>query len=122
LIFRSLEFLERMEEAYAVADLALCRGGATTVAELAVSALPSIVVPYPYHRDRQQERHGRVFERAGAAVVMPDERVTAERVAATADELLGDDERLKKMGTAARSLARPDAARLLAELVRSASR
>ena len=68
--------MDAMVLAYAVADLALCRGGATTVAELGVVGLPSIVVPYPHHRDRQQERHGRVLERAGAAVVLPDEDTT----------------------------------------------
>lgn len=116
-ILRSVDFVERMEEAYAVADLVLCRGGASTVAELAIAGLPSIIVPYPHHRDRQQERHARVFERAGAAIVMADAGVNPYSVAESADVLLADPDRLARMGTAARTLARPDAARACADLI-----
>lgn len=117
LVFRRVDFVERMVEAYAVADLALCRGGATTVAELSVMGVPSIVVPYPYHRDRQQERQARVLERAGAAMILADRDATATAVAARAASLLEDPDRLQAMGAAARKLARPDAAARLAQLV-----
>lgn len=122
LVFRQVDFVDRMVEAYAVADLALCRGGATTIAELAVMRLPSIIVPYPHHRDRQQERQGRVLERAGAAKVLADADTTAARVAADADALLGDREKLERMSAAAGSLARPDAAGRLAALVEESAR
>jgi UDP-N-acetylglucosamine--N-acetylmuramyl-(pentapeptide) pyrophosphoryl-undecaprenol N-acetylglucosamine transferase len=121
LIFRSVGFVERMEEAYAVADLVLSRGGANTVAELAIAGRPSIIVPYPHHRDRQQERHGRVMERAGAAMVMQDAAVTPRSIAQAADEMLSSDARLRDMGAAARTLAHPDAAREMAKLVREAA-
>lgn len=121
LIYRVLGYVDEMVLAYAVADLALCRGGATTVAELGVVGLPSIVVPYPYHRDRQQERHGRVLERAGAAIVLPDQDTTQERVAETAGELLADDGRLKDMREGALGVGRPKAAAALAQLVREAA-
>ncbi|MGH2694012.1 MAG: undecaprenyldiphospho-muramoylpentapeptide beta-N-acetylglucosaminyltransferase [Actinomycetota bacterium] len=117
LVYRAVPFAERMVEAYAVADLAVCRGGATTVAELCVVGLPAIIVPYPFHRDRQQERHGRILEEAGAAIVLPDGDATGERVAAEADRLLEDGPRLKRMSEAARLRARPDAAARLASLV-----
>ena len=117
LIYRRVDFVERMVEAYAVADLALCRGGATTVAELAAMSLPAIIVPYPHHRDRQQERQGRVLERAGGARILADVDTTAARVAREADDLLGRPDILEKMREAAGSLARPDAARDLARLV-----
>ncbi|MDQ4057682.1 MAG: undecaprenyldiphospho-muramoylpentapeptide beta-N-acetylglucosaminyltransferase, partial [Actinomycetota bacterium] len=81
LIYRVVDYVDDMVSAYAVADLALCRGGATTVAELGAVGLPAIVVPYPHHRDRQQERHGRVLERAGAAVVLLDDATTPAAVA-----------------------------------------
>ena len=118
-IYRVVDFVDQMPQAYAVADLALCRGGATTLAELALVRLPAIVVPYPYHRDRQQERQARVAERAGAAVVLDDAATTASSVAALASELLGDQARLDDMGTRFGSLARPDAAQRLADVVRS---
>ncbi|HWL64725.1 MAG TPA: undecaprenyldiphospho-muramoylpentapeptide beta-N-acetylglucosaminyltransferase [Actinomycetota bacterium] len=121
LLWRSVGYVEGMEEAYAVADLALCRGGATTVAEIAVAALPAMIVPYPYHRDRQQERHATVFAREGAAVVLADRDTTAEEVARVADDLLSDPVTLKAMGDSARSLARPSAAKDLADLVRAAA-
>ncbi|MCA1704534.1 MAG: UDP-N-acetylglucosamine--N-acetylmuramyl-(pentapeptide) pyrophosphoryl-undecaprenol N-acetylglucosamine transferase, partial [Actinobacteria bacterium] len=60
--YHRVEYTQHMAEAYAVADLALCRGGATTVAELGAVGLPAIIVPYPHHRDRQQERHAQVLE------------------------------------------------------------
>lgn len=117
LIYRRISFVERMVEAYAVADLALCRGGATTIAEIAAMGLPAIIVPYPHHRDRQQERQGRVLENAGGAVLLADAETTTERVAREADRLLGEPEALDRMSSAARSLARPNAAADLARLV-----
>lgn len=114
--YHRVTYTDAMTEAYAVADVAICRGGATTVAELAVAGLPSVIVPYPYHRDRQQERHGRVLEAAGAAVVVSDRDASAERLGTTIEELLASD-RLPSMAASARVLARPDAAELLARLV-----
>lgn len=122
LIYRLVPYVEEMVEAYAVADLALCRGGATTVAELCVFGVPSIIVPYPFHRDRQQERHGRVLEKHGAARVLPDADTRAETVARLTEELLGDDEALASMGRSARSLGRPGAARALADVVHEVAR
>ena len=121
-IYRVVDFVEDMTKAYAVADLALCRGGATTLAELALVGLPAIVVPYPHHRDRQQERQARVAERAGAAVVLDDAATNPTSVASLADDLLMDHARLTAMGTSFGSLARPDAAVRLAEVVRSVAR
>ncbi len=121
-IYRVVEFVDHMAQAYAVADLALCRGGATTLAELAVVGLPGIVVPYPHHRDRQQERQARVAEKAGAVVVIDDSTTTPGSVAALCDELLSDDAKLKEMSSRFLALARPDAAQRLAEVVREVAR
>jgi len=118
LIYRTVPYVQRMVEAYAVADVAVCRGGASTVAELTAVGLPAIIVPYPYHRDRQQERHARVLEAAGAAVVLSDEDTTSDVLAAELDALLADRARLDGMAGAARSLGKPDAAQALADLVR----
>ena len=121
LIYRLVDFVERMVGAYAVADLALCRGGASTVAELTVVGLPAVIVPYPYHRDRQQERHAEVLSRAGAAIVLPDAETTTARVARVAEELLDDGERLGRMRRAALACGRPRAAEDLAAVVREAA-
>jgi UDP-N-acetylglucosamine--N-acetylmuramyl-(pentapeptide) pyrophosphoryl-undecaprenol N-acetylglucosamine transferase len=119
LIYRTVAYVDRMIEAYAAADLAVCRGGASTVAELTVAGVPSIVVPYPHHRDRQQERHARVLEAAGAAEVLLDQDTTTETLASRIDQLLSDPGRLDAMRAAARSLGRPTAAADLAKIVRT---
>jgi UDP-N-acetylglucosamine--N-acetylmuramyl-(pentapeptide) pyrophosphoryl-undecaprenol N-acetylglucosamine transferase len=122
LIYRVVPRIERMVEAYALADLALCRGGATTVSELAVTGVPAIIVPYPYHRDHQQERHARVLEAEGAARVLLDHEATGHKVGDVAAELLDDAESLGKMRAAALAFARPDAAERLASVVAGACR
>lgn len=115
--YHRVEYTKEMTEVYAVADVGVCRAGATTVAELGAVGLPTVLVPYPFHRDRQQQRHAELLERAGAAVVVPDAEATPEKLASTVESLLEAD-RLGKMAAAARSLARPDAAFRVAELVR----
>ncbi|MBA2272586.1 MAG: undecaprenyldiphospho-muramoylpentapeptide beta-N-acetylglucosaminyltransferase [Actinobacteria bacterium] len=122
LIYRVIDYLDGMLEAYAVADLALCRGGASTVAELTAVGLPSIIVPYPHHRDRQQERHARVLEDAGAAAMLPDAETTTERVAAEVERLFTDRAALLSMGIESAHLGHPDAARRLARLVAESAR
>jgi UDP-N-acetylglucosamine--N-acetylmuramyl-(pentapeptide) pyrophosphoryl-undecaprenol N-acetylglucosamine transferase len=122
LLYRVVEYVDDMSTAYAVADLALCRGGATTVAELGVTGVPSIIVPYPYHRDRQQERHGRALERVGAAVVVDDASMTTTTLASIAGELLEDDAKLDEMRTAAKEFGRPDAAERVATLLKEVAR
>ena len=119
LIYRTVPYVDRMIEAYAVADVAVCRGGASTVAELTVVGVPSVIVPYPYHRDRQQERHGRVLEAAGAAIVLADVEATPERLAGLLDPLLADETKRDEMRAAATGLGRPAAARELAAIVRT---
>lgn len=114
--YHRVEYTSAMAPVYAVADVGICRGGATTVAELAAVGLPSVIVPYPHHRDRQQERHGAILADAGAAVVVPDAQATTERLGAEVERLL-DGPTLAQMAAAARRLGRPDAARHLATLV-----
>lgn len=122
LLYRVVPYVEAMGEAYSVADIALCRGGATTVAELCVTGVPSVIVPYPYHRDKQQERHGHVLERAGAAIVLDDAETNTDSVAELIGKALTDDERLGSMRSAALALGRPEAAAHVARLVREVIR
>ena len=122
LVLRSVPYVEDMSEAYALADLALCRGGASTIAELTVAGVPAVIVPYPYHRDRQQERQSRVLESAGAALLLPDGATTAEKVAAIADEIFDDAGKLAAMRRASAELGRPEAAQELARVVGEVAR
>ncbi len=109
-----LEYCDRMDLAYAAADLAVCRGGASTVAELAATATPAVILPYPYHKDQQQRFNAEPLARVGAAIVCQDARKASLNAAAlrrTLVPILGDLRRLDRMHAAAESLARPNAAR-----------
>jgi UDP-N-acetylglucosamine--N-acetylmuramyl-(pentapeptide) pyrophosphoryl-undecaprenol N-acetylglucosamine transferase len=118
---RALAFLERMELAYALADLVVCRAGANSVAELAVCGLPSVLVPYPYATARHQDANARALQRAGAAAVVLDEALTGPLLASRIRELLGDAGRLRQMGERASAWGRPDAAGALARVVAEAA-
>jgi UDP-N-acetylglucosamine--N-acetylmuramyl-(pentapeptide) pyrophosphoryl-undecaprenol N-acetylglucosamine transferase len=110
-------FLERMELAYAVADLVVARSGATTVAELAVCGIPSVLVPYPYATGRHQEANARALQRAGGASVLLDDELDGTVLAERISWMLEDGERLARMGERARRWSRPDAADALARVV-----
>jgi UDP-N-acetylglucosamine--N-acetylmuramyl-(pentapeptide) pyrophosphoryl-undecaprenol N-acetylglucosamine transferase len=117
LLIRSLPFLDRMELAYAAADLVVCRAGATTVAELTACGLPSLLIPYPYATARHQEANARSLQRAGAASVMLDDELTPEELAERIEGVIDHRERLEAMAARARAVGRPDAAQRLADLV-----
>ncbi len=113
---RVVEFIGDMREAYCWADLVLCRAGAMTIAELAAVGVPSILVPFPYAVDDHQTRNARYLADADAAVLVPQEKLTAVFLAALLKDLAEARERLLKMAVAARRLALPDATRRVAEL------
>ena len=107
-------FIEDMAQAYAWADLAVCRAGALTLAELAAAGLGAILVPYPHAVDDHQTRNGNVLVQAGAALLLPEATLGAADLAARLGELLADRARLLGMAQAARTLARPQAAARIA--------
>jgi UDP-N-acetylglucosamine--N-acetylmuramyl-(pentapeptide) pyrophosphoryl-undecaprenol N-acetylglucosamine transferase len=108
-----------MPSRYRAADLALCRSGALTVAELAMAGLPALLVPYPYAADDHQRANALALERAGAARVLPSDALAGGDVArAIADAFARPDE-LARMAERAAGLARPDAAeQIVAECAR----
>ena len=112
-----LPYEDRMPELYAATSIAVCRAGATTVAELAAAGVPSILVPLPGAPGDHQTRNAQALVDAGAAVLVPDAECTGERLAAELEPLLADPARLEAMAAAARTLARPQAADDLAQLV-----
>jgi UDP-N-acetylglucosamine--N-acetylmuramyl-(pentapeptide) pyrophosphoryl-undecaprenol N-acetylglucosamine transferase len=113
-VVRCVGFIDRMDLAYAAADVAVCRAGAGTVAELAAAGLPSILVPYPHATGDHQMLNAQPLIEAGAAVVLPDAEADAETIGGVAEVLLRDEQRLARMGAAAIGLARPRAADELA--------
>ena len=99
-----------MDRMFGAADLVICRGGGTTVAELAAAGRPAIIVPYPHHRDRQQLRNAEVLARVGAAIVVEESALTAAGLAERIGGLFADRARLVAMGRAARHLCAVDPA------------
>ena len=121
LIVRSLAFLDRMELAYAVADMAVARAGAMTIAELTACGIPAVLVPYPYATGRHQDANAHSVERAGGAVVLMDDQTDGVSVTAQIERLLGAPDRLLAMARGARSFGRPDASAALASLILGAA-
>lgn len=107
-------FVEDMAEAYAWADLAVCRAGAMTVSELSAAALPAILVPYPHAIDDHQTHNARYLADAGAAVLLPQTELTPDRLATEIAALIGDPDRLAAMSAKAAALAKPEAAQTVA--------
>jgi UDP-N-acetylglucosamine--N-acetylmuramyl-(pentapeptide) pyrophosphoryl-undecaprenol N-acetylglucosamine transferase len=105
-----LGFTEAMEDLYAQADVVLARAGATTMAELAAFALPSVLVPYPHAADNHQVENAKVYVGRGAAWMMTQQQIELERLAQRLADAVLQPERRRKMAMAAQSLAAPRAA------------
>ncbi|MFD7198794.1 glycosyltransferase [Streptomyces sp. NPDC059893] len=116
-VAQAVPYLDRMDLAYAVADLVVCRAGSATVAELATTGVPAVLVPYPHAPGDHQTHNARVLSDAGAAHLVPDGETTAERLAALVEPLLADPSRLAAMGSAADPGNHAHAADLLAAKV-----
>jgi UDP-N-acetylglucosamine--N-acetylmuramyl-(pentapeptide) pyrophosphoryl-undecaprenol N-acetylglucosamine transferase len=113
-------YVERMDLAYAAADLVVCRAGANTVTEVAAVGLPAVFVPLPIGNG-EQALNARPVVDAGGGLLVDDAALTAEWVAATVPDLLRDVDRLAVMGRAAAGTIRRDAAERLARLVLDAA-
>ena len=110
-------FFRDMAARLSQAHLVVGRAGASTCAELAVAALPSVLIPLRIATDDHQTLNARALTDVGAAVVIPEDEVTVESLTAAIQPLLADPARLAAMSAAAKSVAIPDAAKRLADLV-----
>jgi UDP-N-acetylglucosamine--N-acetylmuramyl-(pentapeptide) pyrophosphoryl-undecaprenol N-acetylglucosamine transferase len=122
LAVRVVPFVDRMDLAYAAADLVLSRAGASTIAELTAAGVPAVLVPLHRATAGHQAANARVAAGAGGAVIVEDSDLGGPALAATVAALLADPERLAAMGCAMRELGRPDAAEELAAVVFDAAR
>jgi UDP-N-acetylglucosamine--N-acetylmuramyl-(pentapeptide) pyrophosphoryl-undecaprenol N-acetylglucosamine transferase len=116
------EYLDLAEfaQALAAADLVVARAGGSLF-EVAAHGRPAILVPYPHAAADHQAANARWMEQGGAAVVVPDGELSAARLARETAALLADPQRMRAMAAAARRLARPDAAEVVAgELLEAA--
>ncbi|MBI3522900.1 MAG: undecaprenyldiphospho-muramoylpentapeptide beta-N-acetylglucosaminyltransferase [Betaproteobacteria bacterium] len=112
-------FIEDMAGAYEWADLVICRAGALTIAELAAVGVASILVPFPHAVDDHQTANARFLANAGAAIVLPENELTAEKLALLRKL---SREQLLQMAEKARALAKPDATAVVAEICMEATR
>jgi UDP-N-acetylglucosamine--N-acetylmuramyl-(pentapeptide) pyrophosphoryl-undecaprenol N-acetylglucosamine transferase len=109
-------FIEDMPGAFARADLLLCRSGASTVAEITAAGKPAVFVPFPRAADDHQTRNAEALCAAGAAVLLPESRLTPATLADELCSLFADRKRLAVMSESARRLAHPNAASEIAEI------
>jgi UDP-N-acetylglucosamine--N-acetylmuramyl-(pentapeptide) pyrophosphoryl-undecaprenol N-acetylglucosamine transferase len=107
-------FLDDMANQYAQADVVICRAGALTIAELAAAGVASVLVPFPFAVDDHQTHNARFLSEHGAAILLPQKELSAEKLAQLLQEL--DREKLLAMAQAARGLAKPDATRHVAQV------
>ncbi len=120
LIYITVEYENRMPELLAAADVAVCRAGASTTAELAVAGLPSILVPLPGAPRDHQTANTAELVAAGGAVLLPDAELSAQSLDGALAPLLDEGIRAR-MAAAAASVGRPDAAERVAELLLGAA-
>ncbi len=107
-------FLDDMAQQYANADVVICRAGALTIAELAAAGVASVLIPFPFAVDDHQTYNARFLSEQGAAVLLPQKELSAEKLAQLLRELSRD--KLLAMAQAARKLAKPEATQAVATI------
>lgn len=112
-----VRYLDRIDHAYAAADIAICRSGAATVTELAAVGLPSVLVPLPSHEHDEQTHNAAPLVAAGGALLVRDDQATADVVGPLVEARLHDPSALAAMAAGAAGGVRPDGAAELARWV-----
>jgi UDP-N-acetylglucosamine--N-acetylmuramyl-(pentapeptide) pyrophosphoryl-undecaprenol N-acetylglucosamine transferase len=120
--WRVQAFLEDMPRQFAMSDLILARSGASTVAELAASGKPSLLVPFPQAADDHQRKNAEVLAEGRAAMMLLEQEMTADRLLTALYGLLSDRNKLQEMAVCARTFAHPQAAARIAEMVAGLSK
>ncbi len=112
-------FIHDMASVYSSCDLALCRAGATSMAELSSAGIPAVYIPFPYAAHDHQTENAMAMQKAGGGICLPQEKAVhmaeSGELPAMLKELIFDDARLDAMKKGARSLAHPDAAAAVAD-------
>ncbi len=120
--FELRTYEEQMARVYSAAAVVVCRAGAITVAELAVTGVPALLVPLPNAPHDHQTRNAEALATLGGAALVPDAELDGERLDAELRRLLDDPKLLEQMGLAGRAIARSDAAARVADMVEEAAR
>ncbi|MBD3384255.1 undecaprenyldiphospho-muramoylpentapeptide beta-N-acetylglucosaminyltransferase [candidate division KSB1 bacterium] len=114
---RLYPYIDEMDKAYAAGDLAICRAGALTLAELALCRLPAVLIPLKIAAENHQEYNARVMEKHNAAVVITEAELNSNLVYNTIIALIQDQDRLRKMRAALKEMARPDAGEKIVDVI-----
>jgi UDP-N-acetylglucosamine--N-acetylmuramyl-(pentapeptide) pyrophosphoryl-undecaprenol N-acetylglucosamine transferase len=115
-----IDFTPAMADIWAVADIAISRSGASSCAELTATGVPSLLFPYPFHKDMHQRANAKVLAGAGAAILLDDEKdrkKNADKLRPAVESLLYDVDKRRAMSEAARKIGKPDAAENVAHLI-----
>ncbi len=110
-------YLYDMERAYALADLVICRAGATSIAEISAYGLPAILIPYPLATHNHQEYNARLLEKEGAALMVLDKDLSGERLAKILLNLMQDERQLERMSQKVREFSKPDSAKKIVDFI-----
>lgn len=110
-------FIDNMPQAFAEADLLVCRAGASTVAEVTAAGKPAIFIPFPQAADDHQRRNAEAIAEGGAAMLIAQSELTPQRLAQAISELMSDRKRLQEMSARARALSHADAAGRVGRMV-----
>ena len=109
-------YVDHHDDAYAWADLVICRAGAITVAELCIAGLGAIFIPYPHAVDDHQTANASALVNAGAALMIDEKNLTTEKLALALKDLLENRVKIKAFADAASAFAKPQAAQDVAKV------
>ena len=116
-----IDYCDDMASLWAVTDVAIARAGASTCAELTACGVPSILLPYPYHKDMHQRHNAEELVKVGAAETVEDAkdaRLNAKAIQKVLESLLYDEAKRSKMARAAQAAGKPEAAdKIAAEIL-----
>ena len=119
---RVVPYLDPIVDEIAAADLVVSRAGAMTIGELAAVGRAAILVPFAAATNNHQELNARVVEKAGGAVVITESQLSPERLGLAIAEIVNDPDRAARMGTAAKTLAEPEATKKIVDLIENIQR
>jgi len=116
-IFSVESYLHDIEKAYSLADLIICRAGATTLAEIAAYGLPAILIPYPYATHNHQEVNARIFTREGAAILILEKDLSDKKLAQVLLDIVKDKNRLEMMARKSKELGNENSAKKIVDYI-----
>ncbi|MEA1939462.1 MAG: undecaprenyldiphospho-muramoylpentapeptide beta-N-acetylglucosaminyltransferase [Candidatus Caldatribacteriota bacterium] len=116
-IFHVESYLYDIGKAYLLADLVICRAGATTLAEVTAHGLPTILIPYPYATNNHQGFNARILEKNGAAEIIIEEKLTGKTLAKILFDLLKNKNKLEMMAKKSKKLGNVNSAKKIIDFI-----